>query len=149
MRTPIDPEESFSDDPLRIMRAARFAAQLEFDVDYETMQAMETMRERLSIVSPERVQAELSRLMTAKAPRRGLELMVYTQLADQVLPELMDLLDMQDEHKRHKDVWEHSLTVLDQAIAQETGPDGPVPAPDLVLRCLLYTSDAADDLLTV
>lgn len=141
LRTPIDPEESFSDDPLRIMRAARFAAQLEFDVDYETMQAMEAMRERLSIVSPERVQAELSRLMTAKAPRRGLELMVYTHLAEQVLPELMDLLDMQDEHKRHKDVWEHSLTVLDQAIAQETDPDGPVPAPDLVLRLAAILHD--------
>ena len=79
--------------------------------------------------------------MTAKAPRRGLELMVYTQLADQVLPELMDLLDMQDEHKRHKDVWEHSLTVLDKAIAQETGPDGPVPAPDLVLRLAAILHD--------
>lgn len=134
LRTPIAPEESFDDDPLRIMRAARFASQLGFDVDYAALTAMQNMRERLRIVSRERIMTEFSRLMLGAAPRRGLELMVYTDVAEEVIPELMDLRDMQDEHKRHKDVWEHSLTVLEQAIAQETGPDGPVPAPDLVLR---------------
>lgn len=134
LRTPIAPEESFNDDPLRIMRAARFAAQLGFDIDYGVLTAMQDMRERLQIVSRERIQAELSRLLVSPWPRRGLELMVYTDVALEVIPELMDLRDMQDEHRRHKDVWEHSLIVLEQAIAQETGPDGPVPGPDLVLR---------------
>lgn len=134
LRTPITPEESFNDDPLRIMRAARFASQLGFDIDYSVLTAMQDMRERLRIVSRERIQAELSRLLISPWPRRGLELMVYTEVADEVLPELMQLKDMQDEHKRHKDVWEHSLTVLERAIAQETDAHGPVPAPDLVLR---------------
>lgn len=134
LNTPITPEESFSDDPLRIMRAARFASQLGFDVDYAVLTAMQDMRERLRIVSRERIAAELTRLMLSPWPRRGLELMVYTDVACEVLPELMDLREMQDEHKRHKDVWEHSLTVLEQAMAQETDANGPVPRPDLVLR---------------
>ncbi|MBB5847274.1 poly(A) polymerase [Mobiluncus mulieris] len=141
LRTPISPEESFNDDPLRIMRAARFAAQLGFDIDYSVLTAMQDMRERLQIVSRERIQAEFSRLLVSPWPRRGLELMVYTDVAAQVVPELMDLRDMQDEHKRHKDVWEHSLIVLEQAIAQETGPDGPVPEPDLVLRLAALLHD--------
>lgn len=134
LRTPIEPERSFDDDPLRIMRAARFAAQLGFDVEPHTMAAMEKLAPRLAIVSPERIQAELTRLMTATWPRRGLELMVYTGVADLVLPELANLRQTQDEHNRHKDVYEHTLTVLDQAIALETGPEGPVPGPDFVLR---------------
>lgn len=141
LRTPIAPEESFSDDPLRIMRAARFAAQLGFDVDYAVMNAMESMRQRLQIVSAERIQAELSKLMLAPKPRRGLELLVHTGVAQEVLPELLDLRDMQDEHKRHKDVWEHSLTVLEQAMALETDAAGSVPAPDLVLRLAALLHD--------
>lgn len=134
LRTPIAPERSFDDDPLRIMRAARFAAQLGFDVEEETMKAMTELAPRLAIVSPERIQAELVRLITSTWPRRGLELMVYTDVADYVLPELAGLRATQDEHNRHKDVYEHTLTVLDQAMELETGPDGPVPAPDFVLR---------------
>ena len=126
LRTPADPEQSFDDDPLRIMRAARFSAQLEFDVDPDAMTAMTAMAERLSIVSAERVRGELERLVLSKAPRRGLELMVYTGVADVVLPELARLQETVDEHRRHKDVYEHTLVVLDQAIALETGPDGPV-----------------------
>ncbi|UNX54952.1 CCA tRNA nucleotidyltransferase [Georgenia sp. TF02-10] len=141
LRTPVGAEQSFDDDPLRIMRAARFAAQLGFDVAEDVMRAMSAMAARLEIVSAERVRDELTRLVTARWPRRGLELMVYTGVAEVVLPELAQLQHTVDEHKRHKDVYEHTLTVLDQAIALETGPDGPVPAPDLVLRLAAVMHD--------
>ncbi len=141
LRTPATPEQSFSDDPLRMLRAARFAAQLRFDVDVDVMSAMSAMAERITIVSAERVQAELVKLMLAPEPRRGLELLVHTHLADHVLPELPALQLTIDEHHRHKDVYEHSLTVLDQAIDLETGPDGPVPGPDLVLRLAALLHD--------
>ncbi len=134
LRTPIAPERSFDDDPLRMLRAARFAAQLGFDVEPATRRAIVDMAGRIGIVSAERVQAELTKLVCAPAPRPGLEVLVGTGLADHVLPELPALRLEIDEHHRHKDVYEHSLIVLEQAIAQETGPDGPVPAPDLVLR---------------
>lgn len=134
LRTPVTAEQSFDDDPLRIMRAARFAAQLGIDVDMDVMDAMEAMAHRLEIVSAERIRAELERLIISDEPRRGLELMVHTGVADYVLPELSALRDTTDEHRRHKDVYEHTLTVLDQAIDLETGADGPVPAPDFVLR---------------
>ncbi|MDR1189780.1 MAG: CCA tRNA nucleotidyltransferase [Bifidobacteriaceae bacterium] len=141
LRTPVSPTQSFDDDPLRMMRAARFAAQLGFDVDQAAVAAMTTMAERLSIVSAERIQAELVKLLLSSAPRRGLELMVYTGLAAQVLPELPALELEIDEHHHHKDVYEHTLTVLDQAIALESGPDGPVPGPDLVLRLAALLHD--------
>lgn len=141
LRTPIAPERSFDDDPLRMMRAARFAAQLGFDVDGGTLAALVLMTERVEIVSAERVRDELSKLLCAAEPRRGLEVLVDTGLADHVLPELPALKLEIDEHHRHKDVYEHSLTVLDQAIAQETGPDGAVPAPDLVLRLAALLHD--------
>lgn len=134
LRTPSAATQSFSDDPLRIMRAARFAAQLSFDVTEEVLAAMEALADRLKIVSAERVQAELVRLITASQPRRGIELLVYTGVADIVLPEVAALRDLVDEHRRHKDVYEHTLTVLDHAIALETGDDGPVPRPDFLLR---------------
>ncbi|MCI5826547.1 MAG: CCA tRNA nucleotidyltransferase [Arcanobacterium sp.] len=134
LRTPAAATQSFSDDPLRIMRAARFAAQLGFDVTEDVLMAMEELADRLHIVSAERVQAELTRLITAPAPRRGIELLVYTGVADIVLPEVANLRNLVDEHGRHKDVYEHTLTVLDQAIALETGADGPVPRPDFLLR---------------
>lgn len=134
LRTPVTAEQSFDDDPLRIMRAARFAAQLGIDVDMDVMDAMESMAHRLEIVSAERIRAELERLIISDEPRRGLELMVHTGVADYVLPELSALRETTDEHRRHKDVYEHTLTVLDQAIDLETGPDGPVPAPDFILR---------------
>ena len=134
LRTPVSAEQSFDDDPLRIMRAARFAAQLGIDVDEDVMDAMGAMAHRLGIVSAERIRAELERLMVSPLPRRGLELMVHTGVCDVVLPEFSALVDTKDEHNRHKDVYEHTLTVLDQAMALETGPDGPVPAPDFILR---------------
>ncbi len=134
LKTPVSPTQSFRDDPLRIMRAARFASQLGIDVDFSVMQAMEAEKDRLEIVSAERVRTEFERLLTGAFPRRGIELMVYTGVAEVVLPELAELQATVDEHGRHKDVYEHTLTVLDRAIALESGPDGPVPGPDFILR---------------
>ncbi|WP_242491788.1 CCA tRNA nucleotidyltransferase [Actinomyces minihominis] len=134
LRTPVSATQSFRDDPLRIMRAARFTAQLGADVDEDVMRAMGNEAKRLEIVSAERIRSELERLMISPHPRRGLELLVYTGAVDYVLPELAQLQDTVDEHGRHKDVYEHTLTVLDQAIALETGPEGPVPGPDFILR---------------
>ncbi len=141
LRTPIAPERSFDDDPLRMMRGARFAAQLGFELEPATHRAIVAMAPRLAIVSAERVQAEFAKLLLAPVPRRGLEILVGTGMADQILPELPALRLEIDEHHRHKDVYEHSLTVLEQAIAQETGPDGAVPAPDLTLRLAALLHD--------
>jgi poly(A) polymerase len=141
LRTPGAPELSFGDDPLRMMRAARFAAQLGFAVAPEVVTAMTAMGERLEIVSAERVRTELEKTLLAPRPRPGLELLVDTGLAEHVLPELPALKLEIDEHHRHKDVYEHSLTVLEQAIALEDGPDGPVPRPDLVLRLAALLHD--------
>jgi poly(A) polymerase len=99
------------------------------------------MHERITIVSAERVRDELTKLLLAPVPRPGLEVLVDTGLAQHVLPELPALHLERDEHHRHKDVYEHSLTVLERAIALETGPDGPVPSPDLVLRLAALLHD--------
>lgn len=141
LRTPVDPEQSFDDDPLRMMRAARFVAQLGFGVDDAARAATVAMAERLSIVSAERVRDELVKLLLSDHPREGLQVLVGTGLADHVLPELSALRLEIDEHHRHKDVYEHSLTVLEKAIALETGPDGAVPGPDLVLRLAALLHD--------
>ncbi|WP_374694103.1 CCA tRNA nucleotidyltransferase [Cellulomonas fimi] len=141
LRTPVDPRQSFDDDPLRMMRAARFAAQLGFEVDPAARAAITDMAERIAIVSAERVRDELSKLLLSAQPRAGLEVLVETGLAQHVLPELPALRLEIDEHHRHKDVYEHSLTVLDKAIALETGPDGAVPGPDLVLRLAALLHD--------
>ena len=141
LRTPGTPEASFSDDPLRMMRAARFSAQLGFDVAPEVVAAITGMATRIDIVSAERVRDELSKLVLSPQPRRGLSLLVDTGLAALVLPELPRLQLEVDEHHRHKDVYEHTLTVLDQAIELEDGPDGPVPGPDLVLRLAALLHD--------
>ncbi|MBE1604990.1 CCA tRNA nucleotidyltransferase [Actinopolymorpha pittospori] len=132
LRTPGRPEDSFTDDPLRMMRAARFASQLRFAVAPEVVAAIRAMSDRITIVSAERVRDELVKLITGEDPRAGLELLVSTGLADQILPELPALRLEVDEHHRHKDVYEHSLTVLDQAIAMEDriGSGG----PDFVTR---------------
>src|SRR5690625_3869230 len=141
LRTPASPEQSFSDDPLRMMRAARFAAQLDFEIAPEVRAAMREMGERIKIVSPERVRTELEKLILAAQPITGLRVLVDTGLAEYVLPELPALQLEIDEHHRHKDVYEHSLTVLRQAIDLETGPDGPVPGPDLILRLAALLHD--------
>jgi len=119
LRTPGTPEESFSDDPLRMMRAARFSAQLGFDVAPEVVAAMTAMADRITIISAERVRDELVKLILAPSPRRGLALLVETGLASYVLPELPALALERDEHHRHKDVYEHTLTVLEQSMDLE------------------------------
>jgi poly(A) polymerase len=119
IRTPGRPEDSFGDDPLRILRAARFAARLGFTVAPEVQAAMREQASRLSIVSVERITDELTKLMLTLAPEDGLDLLVRTGVADVVLPELPALRMEVDEHHRHKDVYTHSLTVLRQAIDLE------------------------------
>ena len=144
LRTPAPPEESFGDDPLRMLRAARFAAQLGFDVAPEARAAMARQAASLGIVSAERVRDELEKLLLARRPRAGLTLLVDTGLADVFLPELPALRLERDEHHRHKDVYEHSLIVLEQAIALEGpagGPPDSVPGPDLVLRLAALLHD--------
>ena len=132
LRTPGRPEASFSDDPLRMMRAARFAAQLGFSVDPAVVDAMTAMAGRIEIISAERVRDELVKLVCAPYPRLGLRLLVDTGLAALVLPELPALALERDEHHRHKDVYEHTLTVLEQAIDLE--PRLPGGGPDFVAR---------------
>jgi poly(A) polymerase len=133
LRTPGRPEDSFSDDPLRMMRAARFASSLGFGVDRDVVAAMTAMSGRLAIVSAERVRDELVKLVLGQDPRAGLALLVDTGLAQLVLPELPALALEVDEHHRHKDVYEHTLQVLERAIALETSHE-PTSGPDFVLR---------------
>jgi len=138
IRTPGRPEDSFGDDPLRILRAARFAARLGFSVAPEVQAAMREQAARLSIVSVERITDELTKLMLTVAPEDGLELLVRTGVADVVLPELPALRMEVDEHHRHKDVYTHSLTVLRQAIDLEPRYG---LGPDLVLRLAAILHD--------
>ncbi|MDF1487501.1 CCA tRNA nucleotidyltransferase [Tessaracoccus caeni] len=119
LRTPTTPEISFSDDPLRMLRAARFASRLGFRVAPDVVKAMTEMAERIEIVSAERIQAELTGLLLTDRPRTGLNLLVTTGLADHFLPEVSALRRERDEHNRHKDVYEHTLTVVEQAIDLE------------------------------
>jgi poly(A) polymerase len=132
LRTPGRPEDSFSDDPLRMMRAARFAAQLGFTVDPSVVAAMTAMADRIEIISAERIRDELVKLVCAPYPRLGLSLLVDTGLAERVLPELPALALERDEHHRHKDVYQHTLTVLEQAIDLESRLPG--GGPDFVSR---------------
>jgi len=119
LRTPGRPEDSFGDDPLRILRAARFAAQLGFAVAAEVRVAMTEQADRLEILPVERITGELTKLMLTPDPARGIDLMVQTNVADRVLPEVSRQRMEADEHHRHKDVYQHSLTVLRQAIELE------------------------------
>lgn len=134
LMTPIDPEISFSDDPLRMMRAARFVSQLGMKIAAATAEAMLKLASRIEIVSAERIRDEIVRLMLGKQVRAGLDVLVDSGLAEYVLPELPALKLEIDEHHHHKDVYEHTLTVVEQAIGLETDNDGPVPSPDFVLR---------------
>jgi poly(A) polymerase len=142
LRTPGRPEGSFSDDPLRMLRAARFAAQLAFAVDPAVVAAMTSMADRISIISAERIRDEIAKLVLAPYPRLGLTLLVETGLAELVLPELPALALERDEHHRHKDVYEHTLTVLEQSMDLEerlaplTGG-----GPDLVSRLAALMHD--------
>jgi len=128
LRTPGTPEESFADDPLRMLRAARFVSTLGVTLEPAVAAALSDMAKQLERITAERVQAELTKLLLGVAPRRGLEVLVDRGLADVVLPELPALRMAADEHGQHKDVYAHTLQVLDQAIDLEDS------GPDLVLR---------------
>ena len=147
LRTPAPPAESFADDPLRMLRAARFVSQLGVAVDPQVAETMTELAPELARITAERVQVELNKLLLGAHPRRGLEVLVDTGLASVVLPELAALRMTTDEHGQHKDVYAHSLQVLDQAISLEDRTDdltqpvlpdaaaGVAPGgPDLVLR---------------
>ena len=140
LRTPADPKISFGDDPLRMLRAARFSAQLGFRVDDDTFDAIEQLRKTIDIVSPERIQSELVRLMQSEDPVRGIRVLVETNLIDEFLPEVSALRLEVDEHHHHKDVYEHSLTVLTQAISLEHSRH-PGAAPDVPLRIAALLHD--------
>ncbi len=131
IKTPGKPEDSFGDDPLRMLRAARFSSQLGFEIEPQTFEAMQAMKDRLDIISAERIQAELQKLILGANPRKGLEALVDSGLADIVLPELPALKLETDEHHHHKDVYQHTLTVVEQAIDYEKDYG---LEPDFVLR---------------
>ncbi len=137
IRTPGKPEDSFSDDPLRMMRAARFISQLNFSVEPAVATAITNMAERIKIISAERIRDELTKTLMSQNPRLGLTLLVETGLANFILPELPKLKLEIDEHHHHKDVYEHTLKVLEQAIALEDRLGG----PNLVIRLAALMHD--------
>lgn len=140
LRTPTDSNVSFGDDPLRMLRAARFSAQLGFEIEADTLEAIGRLRETLKIVSPERIQGELVRLMQTDDPARGIRVLVDTELIEEFLPEVSALRLEVDEHHHHKDVYEHSLTVLTQAVELEHSRH-PDAAPDVPLRIAALLHD--------
>jgi poly(A) polymerase len=129
LRTPLTPEESFSDDPLRMLRAARFVAQLGVHPERELVDAMRSQRKRLKIVSAERIRDELVKILASSQPSKGLHLATESGLADLFLPELPALRLEQDPIHRHKDVYRHTLAVVDKLVASDPGPE-----PDVALR---------------
>ncbi|MDF0753993.1 CCA tRNA nucleotidyltransferase [Gardnerella greenwoodii] len=141
LRTPVDPRQSFDDDPLRMMRAVRFVAQLGFTIETNTAEAIVDMVDRLDIVSAERIRDEITKLLLSDRPRKGLEALVESGIAKRVLPEIPALQLEIDEYHRHKDVFEHTMMVLERAIALETDDEGPVPSPDLTLRLAALLHD--------
>jgi poly(A) polymerase len=138
--TPATPQESFADDPLRMLRAARFISQLCFVPAPRVVEAMTAMSAEILRITPERVQAEIAKLLCGEDPRGGVELLVDTGLADHVLPEVPAMRLEIDEHHQHKDVYEHSLVVLDQAVDLEAADPGSA-GPDLVLRLAALLHD--------
>ena len=137
IKTPGKPEDSFSDDPLRMMRAARFMSQLNFEIDPLVVAAIKSMAGRLEIISAERIRDEFIKIMMSDNPRLGITLLVESGLAEIFLPEIPKLKLEIDEHHHHKDVYEHSLTVLEQAIALEARVGG----PNLTLRLAALLHD--------
>ena len=137
IKTPGKAEESFSDDPLRMMRAARFMSQLNFEIDSSVLVAIKSMATRLEIISFERIRDEFIKILMSPSPRIGITVLVETGLADYFLPEVPKLKLEIDEHHHHKDVYEHSLTVLEQAIGLESRLDG----PNLTLRLAALLHD--------
>lgn len=126
--TPSAPEISFGDDPLRMLRAARFVSQLGFTVAPRVLEALHAMADQLGRITAERVQTELDKLIVGAHPVAGIDLLVDSGLGAVVLPEVGQMQLTIDEHHQHKDVYRHSLTVLEQAVDLED------EGPDLVLR---------------
>ncbi len=137
LRTPASAQQSFTDDPLRMMRAARFASQLNFEIHPDVLHAMQTMTSRISIISAERIRDEFVKLLMSDNPRIGITILVDTGLATLVLSEIPKLRLEIDEHHHHKDVYEHSITVLEQAISHEDRLGG----PNLVIRLAALLHD--------
>ena len=137
LRTPGRPGDSFNDDPLRMMRAARFASQLDFEIDPDVLTSIKDLAHRISIISAERVRDEFTKILMSNNPRTGITILVDTGLADLVLPEIPKLRLEVDEHHHHKDVYEHSITVLEQAIAHEDRLGG----KNLVIRLAALLHD--------
>ena len=137
LRTPGKPEDSFSDDPLRMLRAARFASQLNFEISPDVIEAMKAMTDRLAIISAERIRDEMTKLLMSHNPRIGITILVDTGLAATFIPEIPQLRLEVDEHHHHKDVYEHSITVLEQAIALEDRLGG----PNLIIRLAALLHD--------
>ncbi|HEY3295835.1 MAG TPA: HD domain-containing protein [bacterium] len=120
LRTPLEPERTFSEDPLRIMRAIRFAAQLEFSIDRITLDALQRMVSRLKIISQERITEEFIKLLSARKPSIGIRLLFLTGAMDVIFPEISQLAGVEQiGPHHHKDVFEHTLLVVDQ-IAEAT-----------------------------
>jgi poly(A) polymerase len=140
LRTPLDAQISFSEDPLRILRAARFLSKLDLKPQADLVEAMKTLADRLKIVSMERINDEFNKLLLTDKPRPGIELLVETGVAEHFLPELPALKLEIDEHHHHKDVYQHSLTVLDQVIDLENKHQPQIEA-DLVLRIAALLHD--------
>ncbi len=136
IKTPAAPAASFGDDPLRMLRAARFAATLRFTVDKAVTAAMTDMSADLDRITAERIRDEFTKLLCAADPIAGLRLLVDTGLADRFLPEISGLKLEIDEHAQHKDVYEHTLMVVQNAIRLE-GDGG----PDFVLRMAALMHD--------
>ena len=137
LRTPGKPCDSFNDDPLRMMRAARFASQLDFEIDADVVSSIKDLSARIAIVSAERVRDELTKILMSPNPRKGITILVDTGLAEIFIPEIPELRLEVDEHHHHKDVYEHSITVLEQAIMQEARLGG----PNLVIRLAALLHD--------
>ncbi|MSY56306.1 MAG: CCA tRNA nucleotidyltransferase, partial [Actinobacteria bacterium] len=137
LRTPGKPSDSFNDDPLRMMRAARFASQLDFEIDTDVVSSIKDLSSRIAIVSAERVRDELTKILMSPNPRKGITILVDTGLAEIFIPEIPKLRLEVDEHHHHKDVYEHSITVLEQAIMQEERLGG----ANLVIRLAALLHD--------
>jgi poly(A) polymerase len=136
IRTPAAPSASFSDDPLRMLRAARFAAKLRFTVDDSVVKAMTDMAPDLDRITAERIRDEFTKLICGADPVAGLRLLVDTGLADRFIPELSGLKLEIDEHAQHKDVYEHTLIVVTNAMRLEGDT-----APDFTLRMAALMHD--------
>jgi poly(A) polymerase len=121
IKTPLEPETTFSDDPLRMMRAIRFATQLGFDIDSETFLGLKNMANRLEIVSQERITDELNKIILAKTPSYGFKLLQQTGILSLIFPEFVNLMGVETQDgKGHKDNFYHTLQVLDNATLKST-----------------------------